>query len=98
MQAVPPEDRPPDESPRAKPASMECIGSFAAFTQDGVCHTIEIWTYFGEVHARDRRRIEPAMLYLMTTDGHDVDRVAQGEYRLRSSPEVSLSTDDPNAP
>jgi hypothetical protein len=35
---------------------------------------------------------------LTTTQGYGVDRVAQGQYRLSDQPEVSLSSDDPNAP
>lgn len=97
MENLPPENRPPDQSPRNDRRNLECIGSFKAFTQEGEEHTIEIWTHFDEVHDRNRRRVEPSRLYLMTTDGNDVDRVAQGEYRLTKNPEVSLSTDDPDA-
>ncbi len=77
---------------------LECIGSFKAYTQDGECHTIEIWTHFGVVHDRDRSRVRPTLLILTTTDGHGVDRIDQGEYRLTDNPEVTLSSDDPNAP
>lgn len=92
------DDRTSGNSPRAPRANMECIGSFHAFTQDGEQHTVEVWTYFRAVHNREHQRIEPSCLYLMTTDGHDVDRVDQGEYRLKDNPEVSLSSDDPHAP
>ena len=77
---------------------LQCIGSFKAHTQDGESHTIEIWSHFGAVHNRDRARVAPSLLVLTTTDGYGVDRVAQGQYRLTDNPEISLSTDDPNAP
>ena len=77
---------------------LECVGSFEASTQDGERRTIEIWTHFGAIHDRDVARVRPSLLVLTTTDGHGVDRVAQGQYRLTENPEVTLSTDDPNAP
>lgn len=92
------DDRPPDNSPRARRPNMECIASFYAYCQDGERHTIEVWTYFSDVHNRERHQIETSRLYLMTPDGRDVDRVDQGEYRLRDNPEVSFSSDDPDAP
>ncbi|HWA99967.1 MAG TPA: hypothetical protein VG713_15820 [Pirellulales bacterium] len=79
-------------------SDLQCIGSFHAYTQDGQCYTIEIWTQFVPVHEHGRFRVAPTQLVLTTTDGHGVDRVDQGQYRLRNNPEVSLSTDDPNAP
>jgi hypothetical protein len=77
---------------------LQCIGSFKAYAQDGEPYTIEIWTHFGAVHNHERARITPSLLVLTTTDGRGVDRVDQGEYRLTDRPEISLSTDDPNAP
>jgi hypothetical protein len=77
---------------------LECVGSFKAHTQDGEAYTIEIWTRFGAVHDRQRQRVEPGLLVLTTTEGHGVERIDQGEYRLMESPEITLSTDDPNAP
>jgi|SRR6185295_1542616 len=77
---------------------LQCIGSFMAYAEDGAAHTIEIWTHFGAVHDRERARVRPSLLVLTTTDGHGVDRMDQGEYRLTGSPEITLSTDDPNAP
>ena len=88
-------DRPPDAQDEMH---LQCIGSYYAWTQDGERHTIEIWTHFGVVHDRERIRVQPSLLVLTTTDGHGVDRIDQGEYRFTDSPEVSLSTDDPNAP
>jgi len=93
-----PEDRPPDESANRSRMHLQCVGSFKAHTQDGESHTIEIWTHFGAVHDRERAQVESSLLVLTTTDGHGVDRIDQGKYRLTDSPEVSLSTDDPNAP
>jgi hypothetical protein len=86
-----------EDDPREKPP-LECIGSFKAHTQDGEVYTIEIWTRFGVVHNRDYQQVQPGMLMLTTTDGYDVYRVAKGEYRLKDKPEISLSTNDPNAP
>jgi hypothetical protein len=77
---------------------LQCVGSFKAYTQDGVGHTIEIWTHYGAVHDRDVARVAPSLLVLTTPDGHGVDRVDQGEYRFTDNPEISLSTDDPHAP
>jgi hypothetical protein len=77
---------------------MQCIGSFTASSQDGAQHTIEIWTHFDAVHDRERSRVEPGLLFLTTTDGRAVDRVAQGEYHLKDHPEQTLSSRDPNAP
>jgi len=77
---------------------LECIGSFKAHTQDGEVHTVEIWTHFGAVHDRDRSRVHPTLLVLTTADGRGVDRIDQGEYRLTDQPEVTLSSNDPNAP
>jgi hypothetical protein len=93
-----PADQLPDYSADRAKMHLQCIGSFAAYTQAGECYTIEIWSHFGDVHDRDRARVEPSLLVLTTTDGHGVDRIAQGQYRLVDSPEVSLSADDPNAP
>lgn len=93
-----PEDRPPDASEDRSRMHLQCIGSFKARTQDGEVHTIEIWTHFGAMHDRERARVQPSLLVLTTTDGRGVDRIEQGEYRLTDSPEISLSTDDPNAP
>ncbi len=98
MSEDPNEDQPPDASADRSHMHLQCIGSFNAHSQDGVVHTIEIWTHFGAVHDRDRTRVEPSLLVLTTTDGRGVDRVDQGEYRLTDRPEISLSTDDPNAP
>jgi hypothetical protein len=92
------DDQPPDESADRAKMHLQCIGSFKAYTQARECHTIEIWTHFGAVHDRERAHVEPSLLVLTTTDGHGVDRIDQGEYRLTDSPEISLSTDDPNAP
>ena len=98
MSEGPPEDQPPDASAEHSHMHLQCIGSFKAYDQNGDVHTIEIWTHFGAVHDRDRVRVEPSLLVLTTTDGHGVDRIDQGEYRLTDSPEINLSTDDPNAP
>lgn len=98
MENLPSDNAPGDQGPGSDRRNLECIGSFKAFTQEGEEHTIEIWTYFDEVHDRNRRRVEPSRLYLMTTHGYDVDRVAEGAYRLTKNPEVSFSTDDPDAP
>ncbi len=92
------DDRPSDWNADRDKVQLECIGSFYAYTQDGERHTIEIWTHFGEKHDRDLRRVSPTQLVLTTTEGYNVDRVAQGEYRMVDNPEISLSTDDPNAP
>jgi hypothetical protein len=91
-------DRPPDEREDRDQMRLECIGSFHAWTQDGECRTIEIWTHFAAVHDRERVRVEPSLLVLTTTEGYGVDRIDQGEYRLVDRPEVTLSTADPNAP
>ena len=77
---------------------LECIGSFHAKTPEGEQHTIEIWTKFHSVHDRDISRIEPGLLVLTTTHGHGVERIAQGQYKLKDGPEVYVSTDDPHAP
>jgi hypothetical protein len=98
MSEDPPEDRPPDASVNRSRERLQCIGSFNAYTQDGELYSIEIWTHFGAVHDRERARVSPGLLFLKTTEGHEVDRVDQGEYRLRESPEITFSTDDPNAP
>jgi len=81
-------DRPP----------LECIGSFKAHTPEGIEHVIEIWTRHEAVHDRDRQRVHPGILVLTTTEGYDVERLGKGEYRLAKSPEVQLSSADPNAP
>ena len=88
--------RQPDNSPDR--SHLECIGSFTAYTQDGEAHTIEIWTHFTGVHDRDRARVEPGLLVLTTTEGHGIDRVNRGEYRLRGNPDVRLTTEDATAP
>jgi hypothetical protein len=93
-----PEDQPPDKSTDRAKMHLQCIGSFKAYTQAGECHAMEIWTHFDAVHDRERAYVEPSLLVLTTTDGHAVDRIDQGEYRLTDRPEISLSTDDPNAP
>ena len=92
------ENRPTERDARQPATQLECIGSFNAHTQDGEVYTIDIFTQFGAVHDRGRLRVEPSLLHLTTKDGYGVDRVAQGEYRLRDNPEISFSTDDPNAP
>jgi hypothetical protein len=92
------DDRPSDDIAEKMHMHLQCIGSFVARTQEGEPHTIEIWTHFGDVHDREGIRVAPSLLVLTTTDGHGVDRVAQGEFRLTDDPEISLSTDDPNAP
>jgi hypothetical protein len=92
------DDRPSDDIAEKLHIHLQCVGSFKAYTQAGELHTIEIWTHFGDVHDREGARVSPSLLVLTTTDGHGVDRVDQGEYHLTDNPEVSLSTDDPNAP
>lgn len=92
------DDRRADARDERDEMRLRCIGSFKAYTQEGECHTIEIWTHFAHVHDRERVRVRPSLLVLTTTDGHGVDRLNQGEYRLADNPEVTLSTDDPNAP
>ncbi len=77
---------------------FRCIGSFYAKSQDGKVHTIEMWCHFDAVHDRERSRVIPAQIALTTIEGHGIDRLAQGQYRLRDNPEVSLSSDDPHAP
>lgn len=77
---------------------LTCIGSFNAFTQDNEIYTIEIWTHYEAVHDRDRSRVEEGMLVLKTRNGDAVERIDQGEYRLKGNPETTFSTDDPNAP
>jgi hypothetical protein len=84
--------------PRSAPTHLNCIGSFIAYTQDGEAYVIDVFTHFGAVHNRDRARVQSGLLVLTTKDGYGVDRVAQGEYRLRDSPEISFSSNDPNAP
>jgi len=91
-------DQHSDRSAEDRHMHLQCIGSFKAYTQVGECHTIEIWTHFGAAHDRERARVEPSLLVLTTTDGHGVDRIDQGQYRLSDSPETKLSTDDSNAP
>jgi hypothetical protein len=93
-----PADQPDDESPDRDQMRLQCIGSFKAHSPDRQVHTIEIWTHFGAMHDRERIRVQPSLLVLTTTDGHGVDWVAQGEYRLTDSPETTLSSDDPLAP
>jgi hypothetical protein len=93
-----PEERPPDKTADRAKRHLQCIGSFKAYTQAGECHTIEIWTHFGAVHDRQCARVQRSLLVLTTTDGHGVERLAQGEYCLVDRPEITLSTDDPNAP
>ncbi len=77
---------------------LACVGSFVAYTQSGNPYTIEIWTRFGAVHDRNRSRVAPGLIVLTTTDGHDVEYVGRGLYRLHEQPEVSLSSSDPQAP
>ena len=98
MNENPYENRPPDASAARSRMHLQCIGSFKAYTQDGEAYTIEVWTHFGGVQDRERSRVAPSLLVLTTTDGHGVDLVDQGEYRLTDNPEISLSTVDPNAP
>jgi hypothetical protein len=93
-----PESPQPDAGARDTPTELHCISSFKAYTQDGEAYVIDVFTHFGAVHNRERARVEPGLLVLTTKDGYGVDRVAQGEYRLRDSPEVSFSSDDLNAP
>lgn len=81
-----------------RPAEFQCVGSFHATDQDGRLHVIEKWVYFEPVHDRDRARVAPGQIALTTTDGHWVERIAQGKYRLRDNPEVTVSSDDPDAP
>ena len=90
-----PGSRPTD---RSRQTELQCIGSFRAHTQDGEAYTIEIWTAFGAVHDRDQSRVAPGMMILTTTEGRDVVRVTRGEYRLHDNPEISLSSNDPDAP
>ena len=77
---------------------FKCVGSFQATEQNGSVHTIEMWTCFESVHDRDRLRVEPGQVALTTVEGHPVDRISKGEYRLHDEPNVSLSSDDPDAP
>ena len=93
-----PLDREVDSNAERNTMHLECIGSFEAFDKDRKAHTMEIWTHFGNVHDRDRARVRPTVLVLTTTQGDSVDRVAQGQYRLRDHPEIAFSSDDPNAP
>ena len=86
------------ESRVADEMRLECIGSFKAYTQEGECHTVEIWTHFGAEHDRERSRVHPTLLVLTTTDGHGVERIDQGEYRLTDNPKITLSSNDPTAP
>ncbi len=88
----------PGSSQQRPEVELQCIGSFKAYSQDAELYTIEIWTRFEAQHDRERLRIAPGFRILTTTDGRRVERVDQGEYRLVDNPEVSLSTDDPNAP
>ena len=89
---------PPNPQSDQDEMRLHCIGSFRAYTQDHELYTVEIWTHFGAVHDRERIRVQPTLLVLTTTDGHGVDRIAQGEYRLTKNPEISLTSTDPNAP
>jgi hypothetical protein len=93
-----PSDRPPDARADRDEMHLQCIGSFYAWTQDGERHTIQMWTHFAAVHDRERSRVQPSLLVLTTADGHGVDRIEQGQYRLSDIPEITLSTDDPEAP
>jgi hypothetical protein len=88
----------PDDLEHKVRMHLQCIGSFNAHTQDGKQYTIEIWTHFGEVHSRERHRVAPTLLVLTTPEGYGVDWVAKGQYRLTDHPEISLSSDDPDAP
>jgi hypothetical protein len=88
----------PENETRSTPTQLNCIGSFTAYTQDGEAYVIDVFTHFEAVHNRDRARVESGLLVLTTKDGYGVDRVAQGEYRLRDSPEISFSSNDTNAP
>jgi hypothetical protein len=91
-------DHSPDERVDRNQMHLQCIGSFYAWTQDGERHTIELWTHFAAVHDRERIRVQPSILVLTTTEGRGVERVDQGQYRLIDNPEVSLSSNDPEAP
>ena len=93
-----PEDRPPDAAAERGKMNLQCIGSFKAYTQEGELYVVDIFTHFGAVHDRERVRVHPTLLVLTTKDGRAVERVAHGEYRLSESPEISFSTDDPDAP
>lgn len=84
--------------PPRRRIELECVGSFTAQTPEGERHTIEIWTRFAPVHDRDRLRVTPGLIVLTTTDGSSVDHIARGQYRLHGNPEISLSSDDPDAP
>ena len=77
---------------------LHCIRTFKAYTRNGEAHVIGIWTQFGTFSHRKRARANPDPLVLVTTDGQGVERIAQGKYRLTDKPEVSLTSDDPNAP
>jgi hypothetical protein len=98
MNSQQPDDRLPDATAERRKMNLQCIGSFKAYTQDGETYVVDIFTHFGAVHDRERMRVQPTLLVLTTKDGRAVERVAQGEYRLSESPEISFSTDDPNAP
>ncbi len=90
---------PPQHEDHDRPRiELECIGSFNAHTQKGEVHTIEIWTRFGARHDRSRSRVAPGLIVLTTTDGHDVEHVGKGQYRLHDNPEISMSSSDPAAP
>jgi hypothetical protein len=98
MSSDQPVDRPPDATADRGKMNLQCVGSFSAFTQEGEAYIVDIFTHFGAVHDRERMRVQPTLLVLTTKDGRAVERVAQGEYRLSESPEISFSTADPNAP
>ncbi len=89
---------PPHEEPKRQRIELECVGSFVAYAQDGMAHTIEIWTKFGSIHDRSRSRVAPGLMILTTTDGRDVEYVGRRIYRLHDQPEISLSSADENAP
>jgi len=81
-----------------EPSDRKCVGSFIAFTRDKTRHVLEIWAYRDAIHYGYLKRISPAELFLMTSDGQAVDRIEQGEYRLRDFPQTTFTTDDLEAP
>ena len=81
-----------------EPNDRKCIGSFVAFARDKTRHVLEIWAYRDAIHYGDLKRISPAMLFLMTSDGQPVDRIEQGEYRLRDFPQTTFTSNDLEAP
>lgn len=93
-----PSNRASGDDQQRQRIELECVGSFVAYTQAGDPHTVEIWTRYDAVHDRNRSRVAPGLSVLTTTDGHDVEYVGHGLYRLHDQPEVSLSSSDPNAP